>query len=131
MASSTITEIPSLYGIRGIAALAVVFSHILPGQGELGRYAVTCFFVLSGYLITHLMLKEQTRTGTVSLRNFYWRRSLRILPAAFVFLVAVAVLSPLDGREIPWASILAAGLYVTNYFMIFGGYSGGVGHTWW
>ena len=67
-------EIPSLYGLRGMAALAVVFYHYLDPQkfGALfpGPYAVTLFFELSGLLITWLLLKEMDETGGLDKRQF-------------------------------------------------------------
>src|SRR6266568_5345998 len=81
-----------LNGIRAIAALIVVFAHTgqyvtffgLPSPAyyklHWQGYAVTLFFVLSGFLITYLLLEEKSRTNTVSLKNFYLRRILRIWP---------------------------------------------------
>jgi peptidoglycan/LPS O-acetylase OafA/YrhL len=80
-------EIPSLYGLRGVAALAVVVWHYLD-QWHLtylfpGPFAVTLFFELSGLLITWLLLNEKERTGTVTLRDFYLRRALRLFPVFY------------------------------------------------
>ena len=75
-------EIPSLYGLRGIAALTVVLAHLGLSAFN-GNYSVICFFVLSGFLITHLLLKEFDKTGNISLRQFYLRRALRIFPAFY------------------------------------------------
>jgi peptidoglycan/LPS O-acetylase OafA/YrhL len=81
-------EIPSLYGLRGIAALAVVLYHYLDPQkfGSLfpGPYAVTLFFELSGLLITWLLLKEIDQTGRLNERRFYARRALRLFPVFYV-----------------------------------------------
>ena len=76
---------PALDGLRGIAILLVVGNHIplrhfqslLPG----GFVGVDTFFVLSGFLITTLLIQEFERTGSISLRNFYIRRALRLGPA--------------------------------------------------
>src|SRR5271155_1293817 len=78
-------HIPGLDGIRGIAALSVVAHHctsyVFPG-----RLAVQLFFVISGLLITWLLLDEQQRSVTVDRKAFYWRRAFRLFPALFVLL---------------------------------------------
>jgi peptidoglycan/LPS O-acetylase OafA/YrhL len=84
------THEPALDGVRGAAILAVLFSHfgLLPG----GTLGVDAFFVLSGFLITSLLLGEWHATGTISLRLFYTRRALRLFPAlGALLLVALAV----------------------------------------
>jgi peptidoglycan/LPS O-acetylase OafA/YrhL len=80
---------PALDGVRGGAILCVLFHHfgLLPG-GSLG---VDAFFVLSGFLITSLLLHEWDATGTISLRLFYLRRALRLLPALGALLVPLLV----------------------------------------
>jgi peptidoglycan/LPS O-acetylase OafA/YrhL len=94
---------PGLNGLRFFAALAVAVSHVellkqylgypnaydRPAVYELGRLSVTFFFVLSGFLISYLLLAEKELTGTVSLRAFYLRRILRIWPLYYL-LVALA-----------------------------------------
>ena len=79
---------PALDGIRGVAIAAVVAQHAfgIPSAGYLG---VDLFFVLSGFLITTLLLEEHAEHGVISLRAFYRRRALRLLPA---LLVAISVL---------------------------------------
>src|SRR5207244_12006457 len=84
---------PSLDGIRGLAIASVVGFHAFghPSGGYLG---VDLFFVLSGFLITTLLLEERHERGRVSLRAFYARRALRLLPALVVMLpTAVAVVA--------------------------------------
>jgi len=94
---------PGLNGLRFFAAMIVAVSHVellkqyhglpnaydSPAVYELGRLAVTLFFVLSGYLITYLLLKEREVTGTIAVGAFYMRRILRIWPLYFL-LVALA-----------------------------------------
>ncbi|HEV7631487.1 MAG TPA: acyltransferase [Steroidobacteraceae bacterium] len=84
-------RIPQLDGLRGIAILAVLGIHtgLLSG----GRAGVDIFFALSGYLITGILLREHARTGSINLLNFYRRRAVRLLPALFVFLAAIALWS--------------------------------------
>ena len=81
---------PALDGVRAIAALMVVFFHY-GGPGFLqGWLGVQIFFVLSGFLITTLLLREQARDGRIDLREFYRRRAFRILPVYFVVLLVTA-----------------------------------------
>jgi len=85
--------IPGLDGIRAIAYLLVFWAHGTPGpisQFIPATLGVTIFFFLSGYLITTLLRKEVTRTGTISLRDFYIRRTIRILiPLYIVYAISV------------------------------------------
>jgi peptidoglycan/LPS O-acetylase OafA/YrhL len=98
-------DIPSLDGLRAISIAIVVLSHtkaLLPAaivNSGLFRYliggglhGVQIFFVLSGYLITMLLLREFERTGRVSLRAFYFRRVLRIFPPFYAYLGVLAIL---------------------------------------
>jgi peptidoglycan/LPS O-acetylase OafA/YrhL len=79
-------KIPSLDGLRAVAVLLVIFHHLHVPFSPEGRGVLT-FFVLSGFLITWMLLNESERTGDVSIRNFYVRRILRIFPAFYVFLI--------------------------------------------
>src|SRR5450432_911915 len=86
-------RIPSLDGLRAISITLVILSHLVKWKhislgvlGSYGELGVNVFFVLSGYLITNLLLREYERSSTISLRDFYIRRAYRIFPAAFVFL---------------------------------------------
>lgn len=111
-------RIPSLDGLRAISITLVILSHlvkwkhlsssVLSAYGDLG---VHVFFVLSGYLITNLLLREYERTSTISLRDFYMRRAFRIFPAAFVFLAVVIILY---WQQMRWYHIAAAVFYVAN-----------------
>jgi peptidoglycan/LPS O-acetylase OafA/YrhL len=93
---------PALDGVRGAAILAVLSSHfgLLPG----GAFGVDAFFVLSGFLITSLLLDEWHANGTISLRLFYTRRALRLFPALgalLLFALAVALLAIFVGGKSP------------------------------
>ena len=107
---------PGLHGLRFFAALLVVISHVElmkdyhgysshvsnPAVYELGRIAVTFFFVLSGFLITYLLLAEKEAVGTISVRKFYIRRILRIWPLYYLaVLMAFAVLPHIHFFAIP------------------------------
>jgi peptidoglycan/LPS O-acetylase OafA/YrhL len=84
---------PDLEGLRGVAILLVLLYHArLPGFDG-GFVGVDVFFVLSGFLITGLLLREHERFGRIDLGAFYARRVRRILPAAAVVLVATMILS--------------------------------------
>lgn len=91
-----IREFASLDGIRALSILAVIWHHACCGVEflpilRLGYLGVDMFFVLSGFLIVTLLLRESERTGTISLRKFYIRRSLRIFPLYYSFLLAVVL----------------------------------------
>jgi peptidoglycan/LPS O-acetylase OafA/YrhL len=111
-------RIPSLDGLRAISITLVVFSHLVKWKhvsldlvGSYGALGVHVFFVLSGYLITDLLLREYDRSSTISLRQFYIRRAFRIFPAAFVFLGLVVVLY---WHQMRWYHVAAAVFYVAN-----------------
>jgi len=109
---------PDLEGLRAIAVSLVLLYHAaVPGFGG-GYVGVDVFFVLSGFLITGLLLRELRATGTISLPSFYARRLRRLLPAvALLILVTVVasilVLSPLRAGDVA-ADGVAASLYASN-----------------
>ena len=74
-------HLPALDGLRAIAVFVVILYHSGVAAGIPGDLGVTAFFVLSGFLITWLLIREYDRTGTVSFGDFYLRRTLRIFPA--------------------------------------------------
>jgi peptidoglycan/LPS O-acetylase OafA/YrhL len=88
---------PALDGLRAIAAVLVVFFHYGGPDWLQGWAGVQLFFVLSGFLITTLMLREERGTGRISLKEFYLRRAFRILPVYIVILLITAVGSWLYG----------------------------------
>lgn len=83
------SRIPALDGIRGIAILLVFAVHTTPILLLGGRIGVDLFFVLSGFLITSILLQEQRSTGAISLFNFYMRRVLRLYPALVTVVIFV------------------------------------------
>ena len=119
-------KIPGLDGLRGFSALSVVAFHGW-SQRFPGRIALRIFFVISGLLITWLLLIEERRRGRVCLGMFYFRRGSRLLPALFLFLTWEALT---DFPHAPKSGLLAAALYYANYHVIRGGELIGVAQTW-
>lgn len=127
---------PGLEGLRGVAVLAVMLYHFgatgdwFPG-GSLG---VDLFFVLSGFLITTLLLEERSRTGAISLFAFYQRRARRLLPALVVFLAvftAITIVTAQPGTDRLPATVSTTLFYVFNWLDDFGGAGvQGAGHLW-
>ena len=109
---------PDIEGMRAVAVVAVILFHARISRFSGGFVGVDVFFVLSGFLITRLLLREVTRTGTISLSRFWARRARRLLPASCV-VVAVTViasqvmLSPIAQRPLA-TDALAAGGFVIN-----------------
>jgi peptidoglycan/LPS O-acetylase OafA/YrhL len=106
-----IIYLPGLNGLRAIAAMAVIFTHInnrldyygLPKAPllDLASYGVTIFFTLSGFLITYLLLKEFEITGTINMKKFYMRRILRIWPLYYLYLFIVILLNGISNIQWP------------------------------
>jgi len=111
-------RIPSLDGLRAISISLVVAGHWVELHyhsdvaGAFANLGVRIFFIISGYLITTLLLKEYKKTSTIRLRQFYVRRAYRILPAAMVFMLPVFVIFR---HELRWYHAAAAVLYLTNF----------------
>lgn len=111
-------RIPSLDGMRAISISLVVVGHWVELRyhsdvaGAFANLGVRIFFIISGYLITTLLLKEYGKTSTIGLKEFYVRRAYRILPAAIVFMVPVFVIF---WHELRWYHMAAAALYLANY----------------
>jgi peptidoglycan/LPS O-acetylase OafA/YrhL len=109
---------PSLDGLRGVAILMVMAHHASLVQG--GFLGVDVFFVLSGFLITALLMQEWDRTGSVNLRNFYARRALRLLPALLVLLSIFLMAPRLFGLgHVPWKQTLSVLFYSANWVLAF------------
>jgi peptidoglycan/LPS O-acetylase OafA/YrhL len=122
-----------LDGVRGLAILLVVAAHSgLPVRWG-GLSGVTLFFVLSGYLITSLLVREWDRWGSVSLWRFWGRRALRLLPALVLLLVLAPLLLWATGDDrlstYPTAA-LASLFYVGNWVRIGGTDLGVLNHLW-
>jgi peptidoglycan/LPS O-acetylase OafA/YrhL len=114
-------HLAGLDALRAVAVLLVLIDHSgLTNFGTLrvlyGGLGVEIFFVLSGFLITWLLLGEADRHGRIDLGAFYWRRATRLLPAMVVYLVVGALLLLAMGKPLPWAAITAYALYAMNYY---------------
>ncbi|MBX3313797.1 MAG: acyltransferase [Actinobacteria bacterium] len=117
---------PHLDGIRALAVVAVILFHLGYGWIPGGFVGVDVFFVLSGYLITGILLREVDGRGTLRLSRFYARRARRLLPASIAVIAVVLVLSAqlLDAvqqQSVGWDAVYAA-LYSANWrFALVGG----------
>jgi peptidoglycan/LPS O-acetylase OafA/YrhL len=108
-------HVPALDGLRGIAIAAVCANHFFGLLG--GYFGVDLFFVLSGFLITTLLLEEREERGSISLRSFYVRRARRLFPALGAFLiVSLICVLVLQGSRVPVTahSFLFGGFYLAN-----------------
>jgi peptidoglycan/LPS O-acetylase OafA/YrhL len=96
----------------------VFFSHIGLTRFVPGGFGVTVFFFLSGFLITTLLRLEAEQAGRVSLRNFYVRRALRILPLMYIVLASATVCTLLSGDRLSKSILALQALHLTNYQML-------------
>lgn len=131
-------SIPSLDGLRAFAVLAVILGHTeSPYLDRIpfidvfrnGQQGVAFFFVISGFLITHLLLKELGRDGKITLGRFYFRRTMRIFPPFYVYLLAIAVLGVFHLVEVSSHDLISAATYSWNY-VPFKGDHWILGHCW-
>jgi peptidoglycan/LPS O-acetylase OafA/YrhL len=141
-------RIKSLDGIRAISIAMVLLGHgketieskytenfifHIISNSSLG---VMIFFVISGYLITSLLLKENEVYGKISIKNFYIRRVFRIFPIFYLYIITIVVLKNIGYHNIftDYSSVLFAGLYIWNYKHFFqipeGNGNWFFGHTW-
>ena len=134
-------RLPSLDGLRALSIALVVIGHAaatmppmpiwlggIVGVLSNGELGVAFFFVISGYLITHLLLRELKATGTISFRNFYVRRVTRIFPAFYSYLAILAVLAACGYVSVRPIDFLAAGCFLWNYLPMTSGWW--LGQTW-
>ena len=126
--SSTLRRgrIGGLDGLRAIAVALVLVYHLVPGVLPGGMVGVDAFFVISGFLITSLLVVERRRTGAIDLRRFWTRRLRRIVPALVVAVAAVVALAACLGGDVLVAvrrQVLSSVLLVYNWVEIAGGSS--------
>ena len=140
------SRIPYLDGLRAFSILLVLFGHTITSNPWLetkwylkiflakALLGVRVFFVLSGFLITTLLLNEQDATGRISIRGFYVRRIARIFPAFYLYFAVIGILTAFHVMQVPAASFYAAGTYTWNFFCFrpggHGDPTGLLGHTW-
>jgi peptidoglycan/LPS O-acetylase OafA/YrhL len=123
-------RIPSLDGLRAISISLVIAGHWseshygVSARTPYGNLGVRIFFVISGYLITNLLLQERDRTSSIHLGEFYRRRAYRILPAAAVFMCVMLVMW---WPELRWFDVCTAALYLSNFDF---GRPWFIGHLW-
>jgi peptidoglycan/LPS O-acetylase OafA/YrhL len=119
-------RIPSLDGLRALSISLVLLAHLagthhfftMPSMarlGDLGNLGVRMFFVISGFLITKLLLVELDRTRRISLKAFYIRRVLRIFPAFYVFIIIASLLTLAGFAQLDRSDFLHAVTYTMNY----------------
>jgi peptidoglycan/LPS O-acetylase OafA/YrhL len=123
-------RIPSLDGLRAVSIGAVVLGHLAgtvnfpafigdavrnTGLVDVANLGVRVFFVISGFLITGILLKESQRYGTISLRRFYLRRTMRIFPAYYVFVATIVALTAMGALAVKPGDVIHALTYTTNY----------------
>src|SRR5689334_9622580 len=110
---------PALDGVRAIAVAAVVLFHFDVGAASGGFLGVDVFLVLSGFLITTLLLREFSKSRGISIRAFYGRRARRLLPALFVLLALIALYGRFFADDLQLVKLradsLASLFYVANW----------------
>jgi peptidoglycan/LPS O-acetylase OafA/YrhL len=135
------SRIPSLDGLRALSIFAVLLGHMAVTTGfapwlraivynphfDIADLGVRVFFVISGFLITGLLIAEEHRTGAISLGHFYLRRVLRIFPAYFAFLAVIGVLVSMKLIDVPTSDFVHAVTFTLNYVPDRAWY---VGHLW-
>ncbi len=111
-----LTYMPALDGIRAVSILGIMANHGGFAWAAGGVISVNVFFVLSGYLITMLLMKEWVRSGTIRLRAFWARRARRLLPALFVLLGAIGLYALWFAPDGTQSSLRGDGLATLFYF---------------
>ena len=135
-------RIPSLDGLRALAVSLVLLAHVTRLENSpfaswlsqlrwLGARGVDLFFVISGFLITLLLMREIRRFGRVSLKQFYLRRFFRIMPAFWFFLFVMWILNFVGIAEISKSQFLSAVTYTLNLNLFQeASWGWGIGHLW-
>ena len=139
MPASASRSIPSLDGLRACSVAIVIVSHFLAyGPGKEGRFpfdqlswlgasGVDIFFVISGFLITGLLLRELESKGNISLRRFYFRRFFRIFPPFYFFLAVVGILCVAKIVPFGMSAFISPATYTSDYW---GNSAWILTHTW-
>ena len=127
-------RIPSLDGLRAVSIAIVLLAHASGTRrleftpyahmlSNLGPFGVKVFFVISGFLITTLLLNEESVRGRISISNFFYRRAFRIWPVAYAFILVVALLTLSGKITVPSHNLIYAATFTMNHVQ-------GEG-TWW
>jgi len=126
--------IPSLDGLRALSIGFVILGHLSGTRGffhlnltGLGEFGVRVFFVISGYLITSILLRECEKTGTIHLSTFYFRRLMRLSPALVFYVGVIFALSALGAITLRRGDMLHALTYTMNFHFV---RAWQVGHLW-
>ena len=123
-ASAKKGQMPSLSGLRAISIAFVILGHLSGtsgfrnlnlGIGDYAHFGVVVFFVISGFLITSLLISEYEEKGRVSLKLFYARRALRIFPASYAYILCMLLLSLAGGLHLAARDLWHAVTYTVNY----------------
>jgi peptidoglycan/LPS O-acetylase OafA/YrhL len=116
-------HMPALDGLRAVAVMAVIGYHLGLGQFGGGYLGVDLFFVLSGFLITGMLVAERSSTGTIRLDQFWARRARRLFPALLAMLATVACYAAFGGpgvnTEPLWGDTVSTLFYVANWHFVF------------
>lgn len=108
-------------GIRTLAVIGVILYHLMPGQMRGGYLGVPVFFVVSGYLITDLLIQEWRQTGRIDIKQFYYRRMKRLYPALVAMLVGASAYITLFQRNLLnnlRGNVISSLFYVNNWWQI-------------
>jgi peptidoglycan/LPS O-acetylase OafA/YrhL len=108
--------LPALDGVRAVAILAVIAYHLGYGWASGGYLGVDLFFVLSGFLITSLLVEERNNTGSVRLGSFWGRRARRLLPALLVMLALLSIWVAISPGTTDLSQLRGDGLATIFYF---------------
>ncbi|HRP70831.1 MAG TPA: acyltransferase, partial [Turneriella sp.] len=122
MSNSTLSYRNDLQGLRALAVIAVLFFHIWPDSYRGGFIGVDVFFVISGFLITSLLILEAEKKQRIDLANFWSRRMRRLLPAATLVLLISLFLAFFYMPESDWLNtakqVFASSLYFQNWMLV-------------
>lgn len=110
---------PSIDGLRGFAIINVIITHLSTNKGVDicvdGTIGVHIFFLISGFLITTLLLREYVKYGTVSFKKFYIRRSLRIFPVAYLYIFTLIILNFIFQFGLSFENVITTIFYLKNF----------------
>lgn len=123
---TTLSRLPGINGLRAIAVGLVIVFHLTPGAAVGGYIGVDIFFVISGFLITGLLLREHAESGRIALGRFWLRRARRLLPALVVLVLVCSSIALAIGGDVLvgiGTQVLGAGTFSYNWLAIAGGSS--------